>query len=242
VGQQRVLGNWPAGRRPGSERLDRAQQQHPAASRKVGRDRIQAPQRGVRAVGGVGTDGRLFWVAACRLCVGWRRQPVLAQPEPVRRWHRQGAAALVVALPAAHGAAAAATGGPRPDPPPLGRDPAGGTERIRGDLLQLGSTGGIGGDGAIRRSRWRAPAEPPRQSWRTFPANHARAIWGADRFVVQTLAFTTRCGLRCIRYGRRELVHLAVTAHPTAAWVWRPMGKAPPGARARRTSSAIAIR
>ncbi len=27
--------------------------------------------------------------------------------------------------------------------------------------------------------------------------------------------------LLCITHGRRELVHVNVTAHPTAAWVWR---------------------
>jgi hypothetical protein len=39
--------------------------------------------------------------------------------------------------------------------------------------------------------------------------------------VVQTLTFKTLSVLVFIAHGRRELVHLAVTAHPTAAWVWR---------------------
>src|SRR5262249_7320339 len=34
-----------------------------------------------------------------------------------------------------------------------------------------------------------------------------------------------------IAHGRSELVHLAVTAHPTAAWVWRPLVEATPWGR-----------
>ncbi len=34
-----------------------------------------------------------------------------------------------------------------------------------------------------------------------------------------------------IAHGRRELVHLAVTAHPTAAWVWRQVVEATPWGR-----------
>jgi transposase InsO family protein len=31
-----------------------------------------------------------------------------------------------------------------------------------------------------------------------------------------------------IQHGRRELVHINVTAHPTAAWVWRQVSEATP--------------
>jgi putative transposase len=63
-----------------------------------------------------------------------------------------------------------------------------GTERIRGELLKLGIAVSAR---SIRRYRRRGPARPPSQSWRTFLANHARAIWAADLFVVQTLSFQT---------------------------------------------------
>ena len=36
-----------------------------------------------------------------------------------------------------------------------------------------------------------------------------------------TLAFKTLYVLVFIAHGRRELVHVKVTATPTAAWVWR---------------------
>jgi hypothetical protein len=41
----------------------------------------------------------------------------------------------------------------------------------------------------------------------------------------------------CIAHGRRELVHLALTAHPTAAWVWWQVGEATP--RGRRPTHRI---
>ena len=71
----------------------------------------------------------------------------------------------------------------------------------------------------------------PSQSWRTFLANHAPAIWAADLLVVQTLTFKTLYVLLFITHGRRKLVYLAVTARPTAAWVWRQVVEATPWGR-----------
>jgi transposase InsO family protein len=64
-----------------------------------------------------------------------------------------------------------------------------------------------------------------------FLANHAHAIWAADLFVVQTLTFRTLYVLLFITHGRRDLVRLAVTAHPTVAWVWRQLVEATPWGR-----------
>ncbi len=36
------------------------------------------------------TSDRLVWAYLSRIWPGWRRAPVLAQPETVLRWHRQG--------------------------------------------------------------------------------------------------------------------------------------------------------
>jgi transposase InsO family protein len=107
-------------------------------------------------------------------------------------------------------------------------NPLWGSERIRGELLKLGIAVS---NRSIRRYRWRTPARPPSQAWRTFLANHAHAIWAADLFVVQTLTFKTLYVLVFIAHGRRELVHLAVTAHPTAAWVGRRLVEATPWGR-----------
>ena len=53
-------------------------------------------------------------------------------------------------------------------------------------------------------------------------------------FTVQTLAFKTLYVLLFISHRRRELVHWNVTAHRTAAWVWRQLLVATPWGRAPR--------
>jgi transposase InsO family protein len=45
---------------------------------------------------------------------------------------------------------------------------------------------------------------------------------------VPTLTFKTLYVLVFIAHGRRELVHVNVTANPTAAWVWRQVIEATP--------------
>jgi hypothetical protein len=83
----------------------------------------------------------------------------------------------------------------------------------------------------IRRSRSPGSPRPPGQTWRTVIANHAHAVRAADLFVVQALTFQTLDVLVFLAHGRRALVRLAVTAHPAAAWVWRPLVEATPRGR-----------
>jgi putative transposase len=99
------------------------------------------------------------------------------------------------------------------------------TERIRGELLKLGIAVSAR---SIRRNRRHGPARPPSLSWRTFLANHARAIWAADLFLILTLTLQTLYVFFLISHDRRRLLHFDVTAHPTAAWVWRQMIEATP--------------
>jgi transposase InsO family protein len=103
-----------------------------------------------------------------------------------------------------------------------------GTERIRGELLKLGIAVG---NGSIRRYRWRPAPRPPSQTWGTFLRNHAQAIWAVALLTVQTLTFRTLSVLFFISHGRRELIHVVVTAHPTAAWVGRQLIEATPWGR-----------
>jgi len=48
---------------------------------------------------------------------------------------------------------------------------------------------------------------------------------------VPTVAFRTLYVFFFITHDRRELVHVRVTAHPTAAWVWRQLVEATPWGR-----------
>jgi transposase InsO family protein len=101
----------------------------------------------------------------------------------------------------------------------MSRDnPLWGTERIRGELLKLAI---VVSNRSIRRYRWRGPKGERSQTWRTFLRNQIKGIWAADLFVVQTIGFQTLYVFFLVRHERRELIHLNVTANPTAAWIWR---------------------
>src|SRR5947209_9229238 len=100
-----------------------------------------------------------------------------------------------------------------------------GTERIRGELLKLGI---VVSNRSIRRYRWRGRGRSPTQTWATFLRNHAHHLWAADLFTLPTLTFKTLYVLVFIAHGRRDLVHVNVTANPTAAWVWRQLIEATP--------------
>src|SRR5262245_58373622 len=58
----------------------------------------------------------------------------------------------------------------------------------------------------------------PSPTWRAFLAAHRHEITAVDFFVVPTLTFRLLFGFVILRHHRRELVHLGVTDHPTAAW------------------------
>jgi putative transposase len=172
---------------------------------------------------------RLFWALARRLVTDWRRHLVLVQPETVLRWHRQGWRLFW------WWRSRRPTGRPRLTQEVRGlirwlseENRLWGTERIRGELLKLGITVG---NGSIRRYRWCPAPRPPGQTLGTFLRNHAHAIWAAGLLTVQTLTFRTLSVLFVIAHGRRDLVHVQVTAQPTAAWVWRQLIEAMPWGR-----------
>ncbi len=58
--------------------------------------------------------------------------------------------------------------------------------------------------------------------------NHAPHIWAADFFTVQTLTFQTLYFFFFIIHDRRRLVHVNITAHPAAEWVWCQLVAATP--------------
>jgi transposase InsO family protein len=164
---------------------------------------------------------RVFWVVARRLCADWRRHLVLVRPETVLRWHRRGWRLFW------WWRSGRPTGRPRVPHEVRAlirrlseENRLWGTERIRGELLKLGITVA---NGSIRRYRWRRPPRPPSQTWRTFLRTHAHQLWAADLFTVPTVTFRTLYVFFVVSHDRRELVHCRVTAHPTAAWIWRQL-------------------
>ena len=176
---------------------------------------------------------RVFWSAVSRTWRPWRTHLRLVQPETVIRWHRTAWRRYWTWR----------SRGRRPGRPRIGAElrdlirrlarenPRWGAMRIVGELRALGYTVS---PRTVRRYRSQALRRPPSQSWRTFLKNHAADIWAVDLFTVQTLTLRTLYVIVFIAHDRRRIVHVNVTRHPTAEWVWRQLLEATPwGAQPR---------
>ena len=101
-------------------------------------------------------------------------------------------------------------------------NPLWGAPRIHGELLKLGIDVGQTSVAKYMARRRR----PPSQGWRTFLLNHADGIAAIDLFVVPTISFRLLYGLLVLGHGRRRILWLGVTAHPTAEWIARQVSEA----------------
>jgi len=103
-------------------------------------------------------------------------------------------------------------------------NPLWGAPRIHGELLKLGfkvAQSSVAKYMVKRRG-------PPSQGWRTFLHNHGPDIAAMDLFIVPTIGFKLLYALVIVRLGRRDLVWINVTAHPTAESVARQITEAFP--------------
>ena len=167
---------------------------------------------------------KVRWVLVRRRRRDWRRHLVVVTPEAIIRWHRADWRLSWRWKSRAVGGRPRLSAEVRALLARRSREhPRWGSGRIRGELPKLGITVS---NRSIRRYRWRGRRRPPSQTWRTFLANHAHAIWAADLGTVHTLTFKTRYVLVLIAHGRREVVPVAVTAHPAAAWIRRQVVEA----------------
>ena len=94
-------------------------------------------------------------------------------------------------------------------------NPLWGAPRIHGELLKLGID--VGQTSVAKYMARRSG--PPSQGWKTFLRNHADGIAAMDLFVVPTVSFRLLYGLLIMGHGRRQILWLGVTAHPTAEWI-----------------------
>jgi transposase InsO family protein len=74
----------------------------------------------------------------------------------------------------------------------------------------------------------RGPDEEQRQRWVTFLRNHRDVISAMDFLVVPTVQFKLLYVWFVIGHGRRQILHVNVTAHPTSAWVIQQLREAFP--------------
>ena len=151
---------------------------------------------------------------------------VLVKPETVIGWHRSGWRLLWrwrsrFRRP--------------PGRPPIDADrralihrmwrdnPTWGEDRIAGELAKLG----YGADSrTVAKYRPAGLARGRGQRWTTFIRNHLQETWACDFLVVVTARFRILYVFVVLSLGRRRIVHLGVTAHPTSAWTAQRMVEA----------------
>jgi transposase InsO family protein len=111
----------------------------------------------------------------------------------------------------------------------MGRDdPLWGAPRIHGELLMLGFEVA---QSTVSKYMVRG-RRVPSQSWKTFLQNHADAIAAIDMCVVPTLSFERLFVFVVLGHGRRQLLWIEVTRHPTVEWLVRQITEAFPWASA----------
>ena len=166
----------------------------------------------------------------------WRSALTVVTPRTFVDWHRQGFQ-LFWRRRCQSG---------RPSIPPelqhlirrmASENPSWGEERIANELLlKLGLRVS---PRTIRKYLPKSPAPPggnPRhdQRWSTFLKNHAAAIIACDFCVVASATFRLFYVLVVMEHASRRLIHLNVTAHPTAAWTLQQLREAIPSDHAYR--------
>jgi putative transposase len=159
---------------------------------------------------------RLFWIALSQLWQNWRSILVIVKPETVIKWHRQGFKYYW-----RWKSRSGHVGRPKIDQEirdlirRLSREnPTWGAPRIQAELHLLGYEVT---DSTVAKYRVRNH-KPPSQTWKSFLRNHAGQIAAIDFFTVPTVTFNVLYCFVVLRHDRRQMVHLNVTAHPTALW------------------------
>jgi putative transposase len=175
----------------------------------------------------------LVWLARW---FDWRRALVIVQPATLIRWHRQGFRLFW-------------RWKSRPGRPPIPADlqalirrmarenPTWGQERIANELLiKLGlRVSPCTVRKYLSRSCDRRPTPgASSQRWRTFVRNHAKVIVACDFCVVVTTTFRLLYVLVVMELATHRILHVNVTAHPTAQWTLQQLRDAIPADHAYR--------
>jgi hypothetical protein len=103
-------------------------------------------------------------------------------------------------------------------------NPLWGAPRLHGELQKLG----IDVSQATVAKYVGRRHGPPSQSWRTFLTNHVSELTSIDFFTVPNATFRVLFVFVVLSHERRRIVHVNVTAHPTAAWTAQQLREAWP--------------
>jgi putative transposase len=184
------------------------------------RERNIKPRRATPA-----TRIALIWLA--RWC-DWRHALVIVQPQTSTRWHRQGFRVFWRWTS-------------RPGRPPIPAD-------LRALIRRMARENPTWGEERLANERrlklgWRVSPRSVRRYLpkrldrgghhrvssprrRTFVRHHAQAIIACDFCVVVTATFRLLFVFVVMEHARRKILHVNVTAHPTAAWTLQQLREA----------------
>ena len=109
-------------------------------------------------------------------------------------------------------------------------NPLWGAPRIHGELRTLGVDVS---ERTVSRLLTRL-TRPPSQTWRTFLTNHLASAASMDFFTVPTLTGRVLFVVVVLSHHRRRIVHVNITAHPTAEWAAQQVVEAFPDDTAPR--------
>ena len=107
-------------------------------------------------------------------------------------------------------------------------NPLWGAPRIHGELLKLGFSIAQSTVSKYMPPRRRLCHGGPVPTWAAFLRNHAADIAAIDMFSVPTLSFQRFYGVVILGLGRRRILHVEVTDHPTAQWLAQQITEAFP--------------
>ena len=159
---------------------------------------------------------RLFWVTLRRFWSGWESALIVVKPDTVTRWHRESFKTFWRWKSRKRGR-------PRTDREIRALIQRMATEngwrapRIHAELLKLGFEVS---ERTVSRYLPKEPVAPSAvEQWKVFLRNHREVLAGMDFFTVPTASFRVLYVLFVVHHNRRQLIHLGVTAHPTADWI-----------------------
>src|SRR5258708_15074508 len=159
----------------------------------------------------------------------WRNALVVVKSETLIRWHRKGFRLFWRWKSQAVG---------RPRLPKdiqvlirqmAAENPTWGQEHIANELkLKLGIRVSPRIVGKYLRE-WPRRQPDPSQRWLTFVRNHAQVMVACDFFVVVAARFRILYVFVLLELGRRRILHINVTDHPSAEWTRQQLREALPG-------------
>jgi transposase InsO family protein len=170
---------------------------------------------------------RWLWILLSGGWEDWARYARLMQPATVKRWHEWGFRLFWRWKSRRRGRPAIA-----PHLRALIRrmsreNRLWGAERIRDAIARLGFPkldvetvrNYMAGGGTFRQRS---------STWLTFLRNHLQVSWAIDFFTVTTVGFGRLYVFVVLEHGRRRVVHWAISAGPTMAWVIQQLREATP--------------